>query len=112
LNDDPGTGAAAKRMVDFLGLDWKPGRVETNRGSADVKMKNESIFQRKRERKVIPFFPRSFHFHTFIHFFLSCLRNEIPKDIFFSFLNGMESKFTFGVIIFIAADPIDPNFRK
>ena len=68
-------------------------------------MKNESIFQRKR-KKFFPFvYQDLFHFHTFIHFFLSCWRNEIPKDIFFLFLfNGMESKFTFGVIIFIASD--------
>ena len=68
-------------------------------------MKNESIFQRKRKKVFSFVYQDLFHFHTFIHFFLSCWRNEIPKDIFFFFLfNGMESKFTFGVIIFIASD--------
>ena len=68
-------------------------------------MKNESIFQRKR-KKVFSFrLPRSFSL-SYIHSFLPFLLEKWnPKRYFFLFLfNGMESKFTFGVIIFIASD--------
>ena len=60
----------------------------------------------KKKKKVFSFrLPRSFSL-SYIHSFLPFLLEKWnPKRYFFLFLfNGMESKFTFGVIIFIASD--------
>ena len=90
---------------------WKPGWVETNTRSSDVEMKNESIFQRKR-KKFFPFvYQDLFHSHTFIHFFLSCWRNEIPKDIF-SFFFSMGWNQSLLLESSSSSHPIDPNFRN
>ena len=74
---------SCRRIGNLNGLDLKQTR---DCSMLKWKMNQYSKESEKEKKTFFLFLPRSFHFHPFIHFFLSCLRNEIPDDIFsFSF---------------------------